>query len=93
MKDELPQMAAWLERQEQVHQHAGYVHWLEQGGIQGAAIMWDPILSLKPHRCIKIAKAPTAYSVSIEQLKTDYGTSRFREAFAWFVVQWQQPEI
>ena len=37
MRDKLPQMTAWLEWQEQAHQHVGYVHWLEQGGIQGAA--------------------------------------------------------
>ena len=40
-----------------------------------------------------MSKAPTVYSVSIEQLETDYGASRFWESFAWFVVQWQQPGI
>ena len=93
MRDELLQMAVWLERQEQVHQHAGYVHWLEQGGIRGTAITRDHIPNLKPHCCIKMSKAPTVYSVSIEKLETDYGALRFRETFARFVVQWQQPGI
>ena len=92
MRDELPQMTVWLEQQEQVHQHAGYVHWLEQGGIQ-AATTCSPIPNLKPHHCIKMSKDPTVYSVSIEKLETDYGASRFRETFAQFIVQWQQPGI
>lgn len=36
MRDELLQMAVWVEQQEQVHQHTRYVHWLKQGGIQAA---------------------------------------------------------
>ena len=92
MRDELPQMAVWLERQEQVHQHARYIHWLEQGGIQ-AATTWGPIPNLKPHCCTKMSKEPTVYSVSIKKLETDYGMSRFQETFAQFVVQWQQPQV
>jgi hypothetical protein len=33
-KDELQQMMALLERQEQVHQHTGYVHLREKGSIK-----------------------------------------------------------
>lgn len=88
-EDELLQMTVSLERQEQVHQHAGYVHWLEQGGIQ-AATTRSPIPNLKLHHCIKMSKDPTVYSVSIEKLETDYGASRFQETFARFIVQWQQ---
>ena len=93
MKDELLQMTAWLGQQEQVHQHAGYIHWLEQGRLKGAGTTQDHIPNLKPHCCIKMAKAPTVSTVSIKKLKTDYGVSRFQEAFAQFVVQWQQPGI
>jgi hypothetical protein len=85
-------MAIWLERQEQVHQHARYIRWLEQGGIQ-AATTRGPIPNLKPRHCTKMSKEPTVYSVSIEKLETYYGTSRFQETFARFVVQWQQPRV
>ena len=45
-----------------------------------------------PH-LIKMAKRPTTGSVSIEKLETDYGASRFHEAFARFVIQWQRAGI
>ena len=93
MKDELLQMTAWLGRQEQVHQHAGYIHWLEQGRLKGAGTTQDHIPNLKPHCCIKMAKAPMVSTVSIKKLETDNGVSRFQEAFTQFVVQWQQPGI
>ena len=90
-KDELPQMTSLLERLEQVHQHTGYIHWREQGTIR--TTKRDPIPTLTPHRHIKMTKRPSARSVSIEQLETNYGASQFREAFARFVVQWQRPTI
>ncbi|KAF8715292.1 hypothetical protein AX14_012641 [Amanita brunnescens Koide BX004] len=90
-KDELPQMTALLERQEQVHQHTGYIHWREQGTIQTSKR--DPIPTLTPRRRIKMTKRPSARSVSIEQLEADYGVSQFRDAFARFVIQWRQPTI
>ena len=82
-RDELPQMMAMLAQQEQVHQHIGYVHWRQQGSIQVGT--QDPIPNLQPHHCIKMTKRPSAYSVSIEKLETDYGTSRFRNAFVQFI--------
>ena len=90
-KDELSQMTALLERREQVHQHKGYVHWRKNGSVK--AIKRDPIPTLTPRRRIKMAKRPTAHSVSIEKLETDYGASQFHEAFLRFVIQWQRPGI
>ena len=84
-------MMALLERQEQVHQHTGYVHWQENGTIK--ATKQDPIPTLTPCHHIKMAKWPTARSVSIKKLEMDYGASQFHEAFAQFVIQWQQPGI
>jgi hypothetical protein len=90
-KDELSQMTAFLERCEQVHQHTGYVHWRENSSIK--AIKQAPIPTLTPHHHIKMAKRPTARSVSIEKLETDYRALQFREAFMRFVIQWQRPGI
>ena len=87
-KDKLQQMMALLEHREQVHQHTGYVHWWEKGSIK--ATKQDPIPTLTPRRRIKMAKRPTACSVSIENLEIDYGASQFCEAFMRFVIQWQQ---
>ena len=84
-------MTLWLERQEQIHHHTGYVHWQEEK--EPAAITRHLIPNLTPQQCIKMSKRPSAYGISIKELESDYGASSFREAFARFVVQWQIPGI
>lgn len=94
MKDEFPQMTAWLERREKVLRHHKY--------LQRQISEHDPSTSLSQHpylevlvqpRELKMAKHPSARGVSLKSLETDYGASYFEAALARFVAQYQNPQF
>ena len=92
-KDELPQMAAWMDQCEKVNQHAQYIQWRVHGDNQHVTLPQQTVPKREPNRCIKMTRRPTIQSVTIENLETDYGASSFREAFAQFIIQWHIPGI
>ena len=92
-KDELPQMTAWMDKQEKLNQHTKYIHWRLHGDNQHHITLHQTVPKRERNRCIKMTRKPTVQSVSIETLETNYGASSFREAFARFIIQWQIPGI
>jgi hypothetical protein len=89
-RDEFPQMTTWLERREKVQEHTDYIRW--SLGEHGSTPP-KPNASLTPERCIKMARQPTTFAVSIDALASDYGATYFRDAFARYVVGWKNPEF
>ncbi|KAH7917158.1 hypothetical protein BV22DRAFT_1026893, partial [Leucogyrophana mollusca] len=90
-KNEYPQMTLWLERREKILRHEKYIQWRLSGDA-------DPPLLRRPippdmefHRKLKMTKHPTVKGVSVDKVITDYGATFFRDAFARYVVQENQP--
>ncbi|KAG2356047.1 hypothetical protein BDR07DRAFT_1301436 [Suillus spraguei] len=85
-KDEFAQMTRWLERKEKILRHQKYVSWRLAGGHQA-----DPYHSRPPDMTFGreqvMTKHPSAKSVSLEKLATDYGATHFRDALARFIAQ------
>ena len=90
MKDEYPQMTAWLERREQVVGHEKYIQWREDNRTSNVPSHPPRLTS---HRHIKMTCFPSVQSVSVEDLISNYGATFFHAAFARFVVLWQNPQI
>ncbi|KAG2151188.1 uncharacterized protein EDB93DRAFT_1224913 [Suillus bovinus] len=85
-KDEFAQMTRWLERKEKILRHQKYVTWRLAGGHES-----DPYHSRPPdmtfgHEQV-MTKHPSAKSVSLEKLTTDYGATHFRDALARYIAQ------
>ena len=91
MKDEYPQMTAWLERREKVLRHDKYLRRQISGHDPDPAPPQCPPVLVQP-RELKMAKHPSARGVSLESLRTDYGASYFEAALARFVAQYQNPQ-
>ena len=91
MKDEYPQMTAWLERREQIVGHGKYIKWRQDNSTLSVAPSHPPRLT--SHQHIKMTRFPSVQSVSIEHLVSNYGATFFRAAFARFVVLWRNPQI
>ncbi|KAF8694532.1 hypothetical protein AX14_002015 [Amanita brunnescens Koide BX004] len=87
--DELPQMTRWLERQEQVHDYAGYIAWR----CNNPTPKPSPNLLLPAYQYIKMTRFPTIQSVSIADVITNYGAEFFYAVFARFVVLWRNGQI
>ena len=96
LKDEYPQMTAWLERREKVLRHDKYL----QRQISASGQDHDP--PSLPFQCppflvqpreLQMGKHPSARGVSLNSLKTDYGALYFEAALARFVAQYQNPQF
>ncbi|KAG2158664.1 uncharacterized protein EDB93DRAFT_1237945 [Suillus bovinus] len=85
-KDEFAQMTHWLERKEKVLRHQKYVSWRLAGSHE-----LDPYHSHPPDMTFSrkqvMVKHPSAKSVSLETLATDYGATHFRDALACYIAQ------
>jgi hypothetical protein len=92
MKDEYPQMTAWLERREKVLRHDKYLQRQISGCDPGPPLSQCPPFLVQP-RELKMSKHPSARGVSLESLKTDYGAIYFESALARFVAQYQNPQF
>ena len=76
MKDELPQMTAWLERKEKILRHEQYIQWRLHGD-SSLMSMHVPRPQLHPRRILKMTCQPLARAVSINSLITNYGATYF----------------
>jgi hypothetical protein len=85
MRDELPQMTAWLERWEQVQEYTRYIAWR----CNNPTSTPSPNPLLPPRRYIKMTKFPSVQSVPIEDVIANYGAQTFYAAFARFVLVWR----
>jgi hypothetical protein len=92
MKDELPQMTTWLERQEKIRRHERYIQWRLHGDKTLTSTHVRRCQLLSP-RILKMTRRPSAHAVSIDRLVADYGATYFRDALARFVVQWNNPGL
>jgi hypothetical protein len=87
-KNEVAQMAQWLERQEKVFQHEAFIHWKEGLNVESNSAV---LPQLKPDRHIKMTRHPSNYAVPINNLVSDYGAIHFRDALARFAAGWLNP--
>ncbi|KAG1775651.1 hypothetical protein EV702DRAFT_1279793 [Suillus placidus] len=85
-KDEFAQMTCWLERKEKILRHEKYISWRLAGGHES-----DPYHSRPPDMTFGreqvMTKHPSAKSISLEKLTTDYGATHFRDALARYIAQ------
>jgi hypothetical protein len=92
MKDELPQMTAWLERREKIHHHERHIQRLLHGDR-------SPTSACKQHHRLfppwtfKMTRHPSVRVVSIDALVMDYSATYFCDALARFVMQWRNPAL
>jgi len=91
-KDEFIQMTTWLERKEKILQHQGFLE--QQTPLVRLATKTRPALpALNPLRVLKMAKFPSATSVSFEAVETRYSARFFQAALARYVVLLSEPNI
>ncbi|KAJ3791520.1 hypothetical protein GGU11DRAFT_645092, partial [Lentinula aff. detonsa] len=91
-KDELTQMALWLERKEKVMKHAAYLDWVKSGKNPPLRAHWMPP-GLNTSRTLKMTKHPSVYTVKIADVIQKYRATFFKAALARFVVQLKQPHL
>ncbi|KAJ3995318.1 hypothetical protein F5050DRAFT_1573893 [Lentinula boryana] len=91
-KDELSQMALWLERKEKVMKHAAHLEWVKAGKHPPLRSHWVPP-GMNPIRTLKMAKHPSVNRVKVTDVIQHYGATFFKAALARFVVQLKQPNL
>jgi hypothetical protein len=91
-KDEYLQMTLWLERKEKVLWHQKFIRWRLAGSppptVKNTA--WRPPDVIQ-HRHLQMTKSPSAYGISFADLTAKYGASDFRDAFAYFAIEFNNP--
>ncbi|TFK45446.1 hypothetical protein OE88DRAFT_1788392 [Heliocybe sulcata] len=99
-KDEYPQMTAWLERREKVLRHAKYIEWCLARRFRTPAPSQLQLTALDPPMYaredvpgLRMAKHPTLRAVPLAAIRQDYGARFFSDAFARFVVQFNNPRF
>jgi len=80
-KGEYDQMTLWLEHREKIIWHSNFITWRQQGNSFPSTCLGVQ-RSAECQREYKIAKHPSARSVSIAALGTDYGAHFFLPALA-----------
>ena len=89
-RDELPQMANYVERHEKIERHTEYITWQNRGpnatNLQTPSQI--PLLS-SSCRYTKMSKSPNVQTISVEDVISQYGAQFFYGAFARFAVLWQ----
>ncbi|KAJ3792080.1 hypothetical protein GGU11DRAFT_761066, partial [Lentinula aff. detonsa] len=91
-KDELSQMALWLERKEKVMKHAAHLEWVKAGKHPPLRSHWVPP-GMNPIRTLTMAKHPSVNRVKVTDVIQHYGATFFKAALARFVVQLKQPNL
>ncbi|KAI0055041.1 hypothetical protein BV25DRAFT_1816184 [Artomyces pyxidatus] len=89
-KDEYYQMTRWLQRREKIQRHALYINWRMSGqpDVRLPATEWVPRTLL-----MKIAKEPTAKSVSFEQAAQRYGATQLRQVLTEYIIKMNNPRF
>jgi len=92
-KDEYSQMTLWLERREKIQRHDKFLRrqFAAHDNPQPPPSKLPPCLVYP--RDLLMAKHPSAYSVSFDTLKNDYGATFLEAALARFVAQYQNPNF
>jgi hypothetical protein len=91
-KDELTQMAVWLERKEKLHRHRQYVDWRLDGSPPPPQVEWTPP-GLEINRTLKLTKYPSTQVVPFDTLVAKYGATHFRTALARFIALTNEPNL
>jgi len=85
-------MTIWLEQKEKMVRHKKYIQWHLNGCQEKPRVDWIS-LGLDQHQVLKMTKHPSAASVPIEWLETQYGVRDFWAALAQFVTLTNYPQI
>jgi hypothetical protein len=88
-KDEIKQMATWLERSEAMQQHTTFMQ-LQEGSL---ALMHRPPYCSPSTLYPLLTIHPSEKSVSFEDLASRYGAMDFQDALADFIVQHNYPDL
>jgi hypothetical protein len=88
-KDEIKQMATWLERSEAMQQHTAFMQ-LQEGSL---ALMHRPPYCSPSTLYPLLTIHPSEKSVSFEDLASRYGAMDFQDALADFIVQHNYPDL
>ncbi|KAJ3987299.1 hypothetical protein F5890DRAFT_1472384, partial [Lentinula detonsa] len=73
-KDELSQMALWLERKEKVMKHAAHLEWVKAGKHPPLRSHWVPP-GMNPTRTLKMTKHPSVNRVKVTDVIQHYADS------------------
>jgi hypothetical protein len=100
MKDEYPQMTAWLDRRERVILHDKFIQRCQAAQAASTPNDASPETQVIPRippliypRAIKMAVRPTVYGVSLADVKALYGALHFEAALSRFVIHLQFPQL
>ncbi|TFK66936.1 hypothetical protein BDN72DRAFT_822925 [Pluteus cervinus] len=91
-KEALMQMTKWLERQEKMTRHEKYIAWRIQGCPLPKRIKWPP-MSFVHSPQMKLAKYPSVWAVSLDDLESVYGAKLFFASLARYVIPQNNPNI
>jgi hypothetical protein len=92
-KDEFPQMTTWMERQEKVQQHTGYINWQKQTTPEDRRPS-DPLGAPCPEtRRIRMTRKPSRRAVSFDDLAYKYGAVDFQDELAHFIACTNHPHV
>lgn len=96
-KDEYTQMARWLERKEKMARYGQYIAWRanRHGTTQPGPQAGSNIPGLDFRRFLKVAKAPTRGSTSLDiiQSPAGYGAIHFLPALSRFIALVNNPDL
>ncbi|KAJ7826003.1 hypothetical protein B0H14DRAFT_3088530 [Mycena olivaceomarginata] len=93
-KDKYLQMTLWLERKEKILHHEKFICWCCAGSPPPSTVKptWHPA-NFVQHRHLQMTKFPSAYGVKLSDLTDNYRAEYFRDAFARFVIGFQNPDF
>ncbi|KAA1475505.1 hypothetical protein DENSPDRAFT_783649 [Dentipellis sp. KUC8613] len=89
-RDAYPQMTAWVELMEQMHQHQAFIEWRKAGH---PTVTNYRLTDARLHMHLEMTKHPTRRSVSLDTLNDEYGAIDFSDALALFVASHNFPNI
>lgn len=87
-KDELPQMALWLERREKMLRHEKYIMWRLAGS---PSHVYQSAVGVPPR--IQMTKRPSCQAVNLDELRNLYGAQFIRDALSRFLVRHSNPDL
>lgn len=101
MKDEYPQMTAWLDRHERILLHDKFItHQMVRHQHPDRSVLPPPPPPPPPRQpplvypCkLKMVAQPSVFSVHFDKLKSAYHASDFPGAFTCFIVHLRQPAL
>ena len=94
-KDEYNQMTTWLERREKLQRHAMFIDWRQQEHVPARVLPRGPT-SGPPQpitRYLKMTQNPTLYSVPFEDIRREYGATKFQDLLGDFLASLTEPSV